>query len=235
MKVILSKTLKDSYGIYQIRNLVNNKIYIGSTIQGFKKRLYNHLYELRRNTHYSSYLQRAWNKYGEESFEFTILEVCDKSVIIQREQYWLDELQPYKRNVGYNLLINARNSQGYKHTEESLILIGQKSKLRDTTKAVRAMQTANIGRRRDEAHSIRMSRVHSKAVIQLSLTGEFIREWISITEANKSFKLKQSDSNISKCCNGKCKSYQGFMWVKKSEYNPNKTYTYSPIINGKQI
>lgn len=60
-------------GIYQIRNIINNKIYVGSTVC-FKNRWAVHLFLLDRNKHGNSHLQSAWNKYGKDNFIFEILE-----------------------------------------------------------------------------------------------------------------------------------------------------------------
>ena len=61
--------------IYAIRNRVNGHAYIGST-KGYKARWHAHRSTLRRKVHHSFVLQRAWDKYGEEAFEFKILLVC---------------------------------------------------------------------------------------------------------------------------------------------------------------
>jgi len=57
--------------IYRIRNLVNNKCYIGSA-KNLHNRVVKHLSDLRRNTHHSIVLQRAYNLYGELNFVVTI-------------------------------------------------------------------------------------------------------------------------------------------------------------------
>lgn len=80
-------------GIYAITNLNDGRAtaYVGSTVC-FKRRWRQHKSLLRHNIHPNSYLQAAWNKYGEHSFWFSILEVVDKhDVIVEREQYWLNE------------------------------------------------------------------------------------------------------------------------------------------------
>jgi group I intron endonuclease len=59
-------------GIYQILNKVNGKSYVGSAVN-IKKRWAVHRHTLRNNKN-SPHLQKAWNKYGEESFEFNVLE-----------------------------------------------------------------------------------------------------------------------------------------------------------------
>lgn len=90
---IPSKDL-DAVGIYVIYNNVNGKFYIGSTTHSFKLRWYAHLYQLRMGKHGNFILQRAWNKYGENAFEFRIIEVLEKDqeLILYREQHYLDML-----------------------------------------------------------------------------------------------------------------------------------------------
>jgi hypothetical protein len=90
-------------GIYEIRNIVNNKVYIGCS-SNIKIRWRTHKTKLRAGTHENSYLQRAFNKNGEEKFQFKIIEevnIDDKLVNI--EQKWLDDTKCYERDKGYNL------------------------------------------------------------------------------------------------------------------------------------
>lgn len=75
-------------GVYFIRNKVNGKVYVGSTNQWVRRRT-RHRYELRHDIHPNSHLQRAWNKYGEASFEFTMVEPCEANVLEARENHWL--------------------------------------------------------------------------------------------------------------------------------------------------
>jgi group I intron endonuclease len=73
-----------------------------------------HKGRLIRNKHHSSYLQRAWNKYGEDAFEFSIIELCFPLVLIFREQYFINTLKPE-----YNGNPIAGSSFGRKFTPES--------------------------------------------------------------------------------------------------------------------
>ena len=63
-------------GIYCIKNVISGRIYIGSSIN-IAGRWKQHRYQLNTNRHENHYLQHSWNKHGEGSFEFSILEVID--------------------------------------------------------------------------------------------------------------------------------------------------------------
>lgn len=95
--------------IYFIVNKTNDKKYIGST-NNFFDRQYQHINSLRRRKHHSILLQRAWDKYGEENFEFVIIaSVVDKSKLIEIEQSFLDEFKTYDNHFGYNVCQIAEN------------------------------------------------------------------------------------------------------------------------------
>ncbi len=69
--------LPRSSGVYQIRCVPTGKIYIGSAVD-LKARWDGHRRRLRRGVHHNAHLQYAWDKYGEASFEFSVLEYADK-------------------------------------------------------------------------------------------------------------------------------------------------------------
>jgi group I intron endonuclease len=115
-------------GIYKITNSINGKFYIGSSVD-IRWRWYTHKYELSKGTHSNKYLQNAWNKYGEESFEFSIISFVKKNLLIDKEQQILNETKCYQREVGYNISRIANSPfLGRRHTEESKRKIS-KSKL----------------------------------------------------------------------------------------------------------
>jgi predicted GIY-YIG superfamily endonuclease len=100
-------------GIYQIKNLINDQIYIGST-NNFRKRWSEHKSGLNNKNHRNSHLQRSWNKYGSEVFEFSILEEVEIHSLLEKEQYWIDTLKPV-----FNKAKVAGTSQGIVRSEET--------------------------------------------------------------------------------------------------------------------
>ncbi len=68
-----------------------------------KQRLNDHRSSLRRNDHKNVHLQRAWNKYGEENFEFEVLETCVIDELDERESFYIAHFKTLKDKYGYNL------------------------------------------------------------------------------------------------------------------------------------
>ena len=101
-------------GIYQILNTVNGKRYIGSSVR-ITGRFYIHKCKLKQNYHTNKKLQNAYNKYGKESFVYSVLEFCKENHLIEKEQKYLNF---FGMDNLYNLLPFAYSPRGYKQTEE---------------------------------------------------------------------------------------------------------------------
>lgn len=89
-------------GIYKIENNKNNKIYIGSSIN-LNIREYKHFWMLNKNIHDNNYLQNSFNKFGEESFNFEVIEVCPFEELIVKENYYINKYKSNEPEFGYNL------------------------------------------------------------------------------------------------------------------------------------
>ena len=88
--------------IYIIKNKVNGKIYIGKT-KDFYDRKRDHFNALRKNEHCNDHMQMAFNKYGEENFEMSILEVCAIEELDEKEIYYINKYNSRNRKIGYNI------------------------------------------------------------------------------------------------------------------------------------
>lgn len=105
-------------GVYRITNITNRKVYVGSA-KYIRIRLKGHLASLRKGVHENSYLQRSWNKYGEDNFKFEVVDLCESELLIEHEQNWLDLHQAATRKNGYNISPTAGSCAGVKHTKKS--------------------------------------------------------------------------------------------------------------------
>lgn len=104
--------------IYAIRNIFNQKVYVGSAIN-YEDRWRRHEYSLRDGKHHSRHLQRSWNKYGKDNFVFEILEIVpEKEKLLETEQKWIDHHKSFDREFGYNISPTAGSSLGVKHSKE---------------------------------------------------------------------------------------------------------------------
>jgi group I intron endonuclease len=104
-----------SCGIYKIENLVDGKIYVGSSIN-IEKREYKHFWMLNKNIHDNNHLQHSFNKLGSENFKFETIEECEVTLLNDKENYYINQYNSNKQEFGYNMaLVNEfrRNTYNY--------------------------------------------------------------------------------------------------------------------------
>ena len=68
---------------------------------------------------------------------------------------------------------------------------------------------SNHGTRTERVAKANTNGIRSKPILQLSLSGDLIREWPSIGECGRN---GFSKGNVWSCCNGKLPQYKGFLW-----------------------
>lgn len=113
-----------TFGIYQIVNLITGSLYIGSTVRSFSKRWHDWKRNLEAGKKCNPHLFHAFQKYGKENFKFLILEVIeDRNQVLEREQYWIDQLLPY-----YNICPIAGSRLGSTTSEETRRKISEANK-----------------------------------------------------------------------------------------------------------
>ena len=129
-------------GVYGIMNKISKKWYIGSS-SNIQIRWQRHLHDLKKGVHTGVKLLRAWRKYGNEAWDWIVLEIVENPhELISREQYWLDHFNSYKNGynslpfVGKSLLGTKQSAEtiakrvatrkangGFSHSEETKIKI----------------------------------------------------------------------------------------------------------------
>jgi group I intron endonuclease len=92
-------------GIYIIQNILNKKLYVGSSVN-INSRLSTHKHKLKKRIHPNQKLQNVVNKYGLNNFTFSILEnVKDIKLLKNKERFWIDNLN--SRDDGYNITVDT--------------------------------------------------------------------------------------------------------------------------------
>ena len=123
------------------------KLYVGQG-KNFRGRYRNHIYDLKRGTHWNSYLQNSFDKYGMDSIRFSIVEDCAIGLLNDREVYWIEELHTYVRDYGYNL---TKGGEKPEFTEEHRKNISESAKKRGMSPQVQAAgKLARIGRKQPQ-------------------------------------------------------------------------------------
>jgi group I intron endonuclease len=182
--------------IYQIENKIDNRVYIGSAMNLWK-RWKAHRSELRLGKHKNTHLQNFVNKYGLEALVFTVLEETTKDKLIALEQQYLDECESPMFNIA---AIAEASFTGRKHSEETIELI-RKSKIgvglgiKRPQHVKDALLKANIGRVKSEAEkNLRAANLPSRKPM-VAYEGAILIEEDSLTEM--SYALGTSPQNLS--------------------------------------
>lgn len=210
-------------GIYKITNVINEKVYVGESLD-IKKRWYSHRWHL-RNRKYDSHFQKSWNKYGEESFEFSILKECLLEELQYWEEYYINLYESYKPENGYN---KDRFSNGSKcRSEKTVNKMKEKRALQvfsEETK--RKISESHKGKKHSKEH-IEKIRVKSVGRKHSEETRNKMREKRAKQVFSDETKRKISESRKGKKASTETK--QKFSEKRKGEDNSNSKLTWEQI------
>lgn len=230
-------------GIYAIINNVNGKMYIGQSID-IKRRWADEKRQLNKGICHLRFLQAAWNKYGEESFEFKILKEikCRNGQLIailnKWEEYYITYYNTIIPGCGYNLKFGGNNytitdevrerlsesQKGKKLTKETKEKIGRywkgKKPSRETIEKIRAAKMGKNNHFYGQTLTEEHKRKISKALIG-RVFSEKHRERLSI--ANKGKKLSEETKEKLRAINkGRHIGNKYFLGKKHSEETRGK-------------
>lgn len=213
-------------GIYKITS-PSGSIYIGQS-WNIKTRLKKYKCSLAKG---QPRLYNSFMKYGIENHLFTIESefpenISQKDLDEQEIFFW----KKYK-NSGCEMLNVREPGNGGKMSEESKLKISKANKGKRhpcmygprSEKTKKKISEAIKGRKLSENHCKKISLrnqgkvTHHKVILQYTLNGEFIKEFVSICSAEREIGKKGANSNIVRCCKGKLKSCYGFIWKYKNE------------------
>jgi group I intron endonuclease len=139
---IIKENIKKT-GIYRWKNNLTGDCYVGSSIDlSNRLRLYYRYDVISDTTKGNSIINSALLKYGYSNFSFEILEYCEKNIVLEREQYYLDTLNP-----AYNILKVAGSNSGHKQREESILkrinTFTENKKAREALKEIKENSASN--------------------------------------------------------------------------------------------
>ena len=189
-------------GVYQIINKVNGKKYIGSTSISFNKRWVSHICDLNKNRHRSDILQKAYNKYGKDNFDFNILQFCPPDLCIKKEQWFIDWVNPE-----YNICKIANSTLGYRHTDEAKLKMSNSLKGRKISElGKKNMSLVRLGIKKSENIKNKMSNSKISYIYKISCPDGNILEINNLSKFSK-------ENNLNLSCiflTHKGKDYDGF-------------------------
>lgn len=106
---------EDKPKIYRITNLVNEKVYIGCTINTLDKRLKEHIFRCTK-TDIKNKLCNSMRKYGVDNFKIDLIEECELFNLYEREKNFIEKFKSFE--FGLNSTFGGEGCLGYKHPPE---------------------------------------------------------------------------------------------------------------------
>lgn len=207
---------KNKSGIYCWRNKNNNKIYVGSAIN-LSVRLKHYLTPAiltRELLRFNSKMYKAMLKYEPKGFTLYILEYCESSNLIEREQYYLDLLQPE-----YNILKIANSRLGLKASPETLLkIIGRKHKLETINK----MREAKLGKSPSSLAKINQLLAKGNTTILINKQDNSIKQYPSLRKAAES--INADHSTLIYCIKNNTLYKNTYFIIRFFKINPDKFF-----------
>lgn len=228
-------------GIYKFTNKINGKIYIGQSIDiiARKRSHINDAYCKGKDSNCP--FHQAIIKYGENGFNFEIIEECPKELLNEREKYWIQYYDSYHN--GYNASPGGDNC-GERSDGRALLLYDLEGNfVKETHNIASTARELGVGyqtvyqllqgaRKSTKGFQIRYKESEdfpktiepynsrqggSFVVLQLDKNDNILNEYKSVNEAAR--QTGCDCSTISKVCRGKLKTHGGFKWKYKEVEN----------------
>lgn len=203
--------LPKAAGVYCIKNTINSNLYIGSAVN-ICTRKWRHLNELKKGIHTNQKLQRFCNKYGIDVLAFEVIELCDINNLIDKEQHYLDILNPK-----FNILKRAYSNLGFKHRKNSkarikgkILSVETRKKISERRKGIsfddehkKKLSDAKKGRQLSEGHKKLLSEkqknwlasIHTEESKQIKkglIIDQFLTGVVSINKACKAARVSKN-------------------------------------------
>lgn len=211
--------------VYKATNIANGKVYIGQTVKPLFRRKAEHIHHalvLGDRGHFYN----ALRKYGRDSFVWEVLQECSSvDELNDAEIRLIREYGANNRSFGYNINDGGKNAR---HTEETKAKISRARMGHSTSdhvrKAISDFMSGPNNPHRGKKRSAETKKLQSNSrtdkigICQIDcITGRVVGIFESVTSASKSIGVHSAA--ISASCSGKYKTYKGFIWMYKSNYD----------------
>lgn len=220
-------------GIYCIENTTTGKKYIGQS-NNIQSRWSKHKSELKNNKHHNDYLQKAWNKYGQNDFIFYVLEYCEIARLDEREIHYINLYDTLNRDNGYNLTSGGQFKKQYSDDTRNKLSNSIKKSYEDPNRReiqsinalnqwknpeikqkIMGKNNAMYGKHHTEEAKQKISKANKGRISYRRNTTpvfciELNQRFDDATTAGK--KLSLDSSAILKVCQGKRKTCGGYTW-----------------------
>lgn len=221
-----SKLHENVCGIYCIRNIINQKVYIGKSVN-IRQRIWNHISNLNskqiksENQHFIN----AWWKYGRENFEYFVLEIIDinqeniENIFKDKELFWMDYYNSYNRDKGYNLRRDSSTKMIVHDETKIKYSQAQFKRYEDPEQRIKTgLATSKYWKNNPEAVKIMANKVSDSVtkylIQQYSKDGLIlIKTWNKVKDIiieNPTYKTH----NIYSVCSGAKPTMYGYRWIK---------------------
>lgn len=222
--MIQKKEDKNKSGIYVIKNEINDKVYVGKSVNIYR-RIKAHVTALNtKDKNENPYLINSWHKYGRDKFTYYVIEYIDKDTreeldeeLKNRELHWIINLNSLDKDSGYNLRLDSES--GMITSEETRKKMSKSQTERYKDEEVRKKQSETMKKIRKENPELYKESYNKIAYKRRKYriakcnkdNGEIIKIYEiiqDILDENPEY-YKQA---IKGCCQGTKNSYKGFRW-----------------------
>ena len=210
--------------IYKIINDINDKVYVGKTINSIEKRFKEHCADSTRRDEENRPLYRAMNKYGVEHFSIHLIEECADEEASAREQYWIGFYKGYTE--GYNATLGG-DGKSYVDVSELLRLWNSGKTIVEISNIIHHDRgwISNLLKENGVAAEEIIERGAKSCIKQVEMLDKKTEEVLATFESTREaarFLIKEKglnpdseggySSHISGACQGKRKTCQGYKW-----------------------
>lgn len=219
MKLFRQRDLEKA-GIYGIINKINNKIYIGKSINIYN-RIKQHIILLNKESlDENRYLINSWKKYGRENFEYIVIEYLEKdeNLLKEKELYWIDYYNSTNKEFGYNLRLDTSTNCIVSQDTRNLQSVNRKKRYSENPELRTKVSenTSLFWKNNPDKLAIMAEKVSAK--IRKYKIGKFDKindTLLEVFNTRKELSIKYPDfytQAILGCCQGTKSSYKGFKW-----------------------